>query len=357
MHSQNQTGYIKHLHAFRGFAIINIAAIHCWSNAIHYIGPNPWSPNDNYVDALNEALFHDSTLYFTLISGLLFSVVHNGRPWPNFFQKKFTNVIVPYMVITIIFSLYYWPFSLFNDVSLFFDRLMDFAVHLVSKLLNGNAMYHLWYIPVLALLFLFTPLIVFVLKSPKTRWLIVPLILAPLISPRVWPEFSWYTVVYFLGAYSAGIYLGQDYHQKLQRIAKWTIPLSGAVAVTTLILVYSYITETGRVAGLPFRETLFYVQKMSFALLVLQFMKANEARLPRWLDPLATYALTIYLLHVAMIYSLNFVLSKLAVPSPSALGSIGYGLLFLVVAITASIGIGIVVKRLAGRWSRYLIGT
>lgn len=357
VHTQTQERYIKHLQAFRGFAIINIVAIHCWGNVIHFTGLNPWSPSDNYVDALNEVIFHDSTLYFTLISGLLFSVIQTGRSWTNFFQRKLSNVVVPYLVITILFSLFFQRFGLFDTDRLLSGRVMEFTDRLVSNVLHGSAMYHLWYIPVLALLFLATPFIVLILKSPKTRWLIIPLILAPLISPRAWPEFSWNTVIYFLGAYSAGIYLGQDYHQKLRQIAAWTIPLSAAVAITTAILIYAYITETGRVAGLPFRETLFYIQKMCFALLVLLVLKAKEASLPRWLDPLATYALTIYFLHAAVLIALISAFNALAVPAPSALGTVALGSLFLIIAISVSHGIGIAVKRLTGKGSRFLIGT
>ena len=70
----SNNGFLGYVHSFRGFAILNIVAIHAVVVAL--IVPADWNPDPAaplYV--LNETLFHDSTLYFALISGILFSSI------------------------------------------------------------------------------------------------------------------------------------------------------------------------------------------------------------------------------------------------------------------------------------------
>ena len=56
------------------------------------------------LNAVIETLFHDSTVYFALISGLLFSLVLQSRGWPAFWSNKLVNVISPYVVMTLLFT-------------------------------------------------------------------------------------------------------------------------------------------------------------------------------------------------------------------------------------------------------------
>ena len=62
-----KNGYLGYVHSFRGFAILNIVAIHAL--AIALVVPADWKPDiTSPLFVLNETLFHDSTLYFALIS-------------------------------------------------------------------------------------------------------------------------------------------------------------------------------------------------------------------------------------------------------------------------------------------------
>ena len=98
--------FIRPLHAFRGFAILNIVAVHAWSGQLSCIRDAEPSIGVSLLDAVNETLFHDSTLYFALISGLLFSLVLQPRGWTAFFKSKLHHVIAPYIVMTMAFTWY-----------------------------------------------------------------------------------------------------------------------------------------------------------------------------------------------------------------------------------------------------------
>ncbi len=70
-------------------------------------------------------------------------------------------------------------------------------------------------------LFIMTPLMHKLVSEPKLSWLVFAVIIIPLVSTRVWPDFSLKTVFYFLGSYTAGIYIGVNYQAKLQAISKF----------------------------------------------------------------------------------------------------------------------------------------
>ena len=78
--------YLPHLHALRGIAILTILGAHAWSFMIFWTGPLDEGLKPLFQ--ITESLFHGSTLYFALVSGVLFSKVLSGKSWPSFFKSK-----------------------------------------------------------------------------------------------------------------------------------------------------------------------------------------------------------------------------------------------------------------------------
>ena len=106
--------YIQHLHAFRGFAILNVVGAHAWSFMIFWTG-GLTAPGLDWLFWSAETIFHGSTLYFAIISGILFTRILKGKSWKQFFQSKFTNVLLPYIVTTLLLTAYYWQLAVQNE--------------------------------------------------------------------------------------------------------------------------------------------------------------------------------------------------------------------------------------------------
>ena len=94
------------IHAFRGFAILNIVAIHAFAFVLFYAESSGSRAGAGLMVAgvLNGVLLHDSTLYFTYISGILFSMVLAERGYRRFFRSKFFYVFLPYLFFTVLYS-------------------------------------------------------------------------------------------------------------------------------------------------------------------------------------------------------------------------------------------------------------
>ena len=89
------------------------------------------------VWVVNEALFHSSTSYFALISGILFALVLRTRGWTAFFRGKMLNVVSPYIVMTLLFTLYGLRDN--DYVGMFEGGLGDYVATVAANLWTGGA--------------------------------------------------------------------------------------------------------------------------------------------------------------------------------------------------------------------------
>ena len=204
-------GFLADLHAFRGVAILNIVAAHIWSGYYNGAGPDVvWGRMHQMQMRFHEILWHDSTLYFTLISGLLFSRILASRGWLEFLKSKALHVLLPYAVMSIAYTLISFGVGVYGDrFSINYYGLKEFIVRYLNNLWQGDAVFVYWYIPVLACLYALTPLVYWIAK--RSFWVIVLVAIVPLFISRTGTELSIGTIVYFLVTYTIGIYFGIDY--------------------------------------------------------------------------------------------------------------------------------------------------
>jgi len=232
----------------------------------------------------------------------------------------------------------------------------DYLAAVSENLWTGGAFYHLWYIPILAILYLATPLMAWLLARAGTRWLVWLVMLAPLVASRTYRDFSWDTPVYFLGAYTVGMYVGRRYESSLETLRRYWKELLLTALVTTTALVAAYLLEYDKFGPVSGREALFDVQKLAVAAVVLVLFHANEQRLPRWLDTLATFAFSIYFLHAIVLIVLEEGQMRLALGPTAARWMAATGFVFLIVSIAIAVVVSALMRRALGKRSRMLLG-
>jgi surface polysaccharide O-acyltransferase-like enzyme len=222
--------------------------------------------------------------------------------------------------------------------------------------LTGEAMFHLWYMPVLAILFVATPLISAALDNRYARWLVLILALAPLAASRTGAEFGIASSLYFLGTYAVGIAVGRNYESWLAWLESMLVPLAGVALVATLLFPFLGRLGLQQVGFWSPAESLFYIQKLALAGIALVLLRRWEDRLPRWLDLLATYAFAIYFLHAPVIQLLRFTANSVLDQHSSFLGTLGLCLVWLTVSIGVSVAITWLVRKIFGKRSRMIVG-
>ncbi len=358
--------YLHHVHAFRGFAILNIVAIHAAALA-QFIPSGGRIDSTSLFSSINETLFHDATLYFALISGLLYSAVLKPRGLNAFFRGKLLNVVAPYAFCTLVFSVVI--LQLDGSGVLGLRESMGAYLDVVpNNLLHGEAQFTFWYIPILLLLFAATPLLsAWIERGGAWNLLLWVIMLAPLIVSRsAWvsggSQITLATFVYFLGAYAVGLYLGSTrdggLDQRLDGLSKhWKLLLAVAL-VASIILLALYRYDVDRIGFYSFHETLFYLQKMCVAVLVLIAFRTLDPQRLKWLSPFADAAFSIYFLHVFFMLvvaelAFTFVVDESFLPASMYLMTVVH----FFAALALSLLTVHLFRKAFGRRSRLLIGS
>ena len=355
--ARRTAGFLSDLHAFRGVAILTIVAAHVWSSYYGGAGPGiDWdSLNKAHAD-MHQILWHDTTLYFTLISGLLFSRILASRGWPAFFRSKALHVLLPYALMSLVFTCFLFNVGVYGDrLSILYYGPVEFLGRYLRNLWRGTAVFTYWYIPVLACLFVVTPAVYWV--SRRLVWMMWLVAILPLFVSRTNIQMSIGTLVYFLGAYAIGVYFGIDYEKKLARL-KPLLPVFIIAAIVSTAVLYGLMNRgIDTVGTVSTRESAFYIQKISSAGFLLLMLNRWKQKIPVWLNAFADYAFTIYFIHISILAPiLDILLVHMPAPAPAWKIFIA-GLVIYVAGSMLALIASMALRKVLGRYSRMIIGS
>jgi len=347
--------YLRPLHSFRGLAILDIVLLHAFAGAAYFFAaPGPEGISTLRLKFLFETLFHSGTIYFALISGVLFTAVLESRGWRRFANDKLGKVLLPYALMSLLFT------SITMEVGVglkFWDRgWLPFMNVYLENLLNGRALNNYWYIPVVMVLFALTPVLLKLLRSRFGNILLLLFAVIPLFLSRTGSDITFQMLGHFIGIYAVGLYLGEDYSRKRLLFKRWRWHLFVIALVSSVVLFFLYEYDFEFLGPVSVRESLFYVQRMAIAGFVVEALHRHEDRLPRWLDKVADQAFAIYFLHLFfLLVSCHYLLKWLTTP----LDTMSVFLIALVMALAAllaSMAVYYLLKALFGTHSRYIVG-
>ena len=349
--------FLGYLHSFRGLAILKIVFGHAVAAAC--IGAYGVFDISKPILIISEVFYHDSTLYFAMISGLLFSKILKPRGYHKFYKSKLKHILLPYLFFTVILTLIKINFS---QISSFQDGFQLVASKVWMNFIFGKANFALWYIPVLIFLYLVTPVLEFLQrKNSVTKTLFFIIIIAPLFISRIQNlteySLSLETMIYFTGAYALGMFLGVDLNKKLSWLKKYKNLFGLMGLISSAFLFYFYINDIDYLGIVSLKETVFYIQKICFAVVFILLFKSLKDKQPKWLSPIASDSFSIYFIHGSILYAISpwfiFLLKSHTMnPWNVVLGAaILFSLvLFICMAIVA------ISKKLFGKYSRMIVG-
>lgn len=353
---QSQRPFLGYVHSFRGFAIINVVMIHCLGISLaaanHFV-PDPGNP----LFIINETLFHGSTIYFALISGLLFSSILSDRGYVRFYRGKVLNVVMPYLVFTALFTMINPPGP--EGILVLRPDWQNYVPDVLNNFAFGQAQFTYWYIPVLFFLFALTPALRFITSDARLGYTALLLVLAaPLLFSRTATNLSLATLVYFTGAYAAGVFLGRDIERKLAWLTDRRRLLLAFVILSSAVIGYLQWARIEFIGPVSILESAYYLQKLAMSVLVLVWLRGMADNQPRWLAVFANSAFSIYFLHMILI----LLALGLVYPLLSATGYYQFNIIIgafgmLLFSLTLS-GVIIYAARVVfGRYSRIMVGS
>ena len=195
--------FLHYIHFFRGAAILFIVGLHACISL-------KWG--DSFMQRkMAMVLFNNGTVLFVFISGFLFYHLSKDRfDYFDYLKKKFFYVIVPYLLVSI-------P-ALIDKF--FIDKTGDHwwmdhgfgqqytLTKVFNLLITGRHMGVLWFIPMISILYIFSPLILRFARSKSFVWLAPIIFIVGLFTFR----FGYYaniglSLLYFFPVYLFGIWI------------------------------------------------------------------------------------------------------------------------------------------------------
>lgn len=344
--------FLADIHAFRGIAILTIVGAHAWSFLIFWTGSLDASLKP--VFWLTESLFHGSTLYFAIISGILFQRILINKSWQQFYQSKFNYVLLPFLLMSLLYTGVYWQYQ--ADAAAQRGEEISFWLNYLGSLPGGNASIHFWYIPLLMFLFAITPLLKYLHQN--AAWTMLVLAILPLLVSRSpFPDFLMpQSFVYFTGAYALGMLIGKHHQQILRKVQDYWQWLLAAVLCLTVMLYLQYATDFQPFSWISLRQSMVYMQKVGIALLLIWALHKIAHRIPGWMTTLGDYAFAIFFLHVIFVGFFIQSLSSFLQSERTGILFLWLGVVNLLLAVVASVLVSWLVKKIFKAHSRKIIG-
>jgi len=298
-------------------------------------------------------LFRDATTWFVFISGYLFNYIEQRRfSYRTYLQKKIKFVILPYVILSV-------PAIAAGIVSkqYIFIGLDPLPYSLWSLIVGGPVIGPMWFIPMIAIFFLASPLF-HRIGSSSLQYLIVMAALAfSLYSERpLYNMNPFLSFVHFSGFYILGVVASSNVkHIREYERTKSVMPIMCGAFL--LFIVASAIYLLGdQYESIGFEEGLGTFNNAQFgklALLVAVFFFFN-----RFLDKQNLILAWLAKISFGLFFMQGFFLQVFGQISGRFVISQPLAVLMTEVAIVfgGSIVAVLVIKRVTGRWSRYVIG-
>jgi len=199
---QAKKEFLGYIHHFRGLAIIFVAAGHLLLN---------W-PTDSRLYLLFRVFWENGTVLFIFIAGYLFQHLSRKFEYRNYLSKKIQYVIIPYFIISAPIIIY--RIVTHDDPGYILAPHPDFASWPVWQqveyfMLRGAHMQQLWFVPMIALFYLISPLLIYIDRHPHLYYLLLVFIPVSLLVTREPFSDIPRMFVHFLSVYLFGMFMSR----------------------------------------------------------------------------------------------------------------------------------------------------
>ncbi|UIE39152.1 acyltransferase family protein [Leptodesmis sichuanensis] len=369
-----KANFLYYIHNFRGFAILAIVAH-------HVIISLEWK--NSGIEDIVLLLIGNGSVYFVFIAGFLFQFLSSKYEYKSYSSpksvvreeevvrgfpcgksltiqigllylfKKLQYVIAPYILVSLpAILLTVLESSLFSAPDWFITKFSGWplAGQIVMYLLTGSLLSQFWFIPMITIFYLVSPLLIWVDRHPRFYWILPALLVITAIVPRPEESNAIQSFLHFASIYVGGMFCSH-YREKLLPLIQKRYLLFLSLVVLLSGLQYWFK---------PDLETFNSLAKLVLSLLIMCFLWAKESQLPqifnRSMGFVAELSFGIYFLHEYFIVLLPGVEKRLGLNNfPTKANLLSFLLNYLVV-LGASIGTILIIKKILGKNSRFLVG-
>lgn len=343
---------LTHIHSFRAIAILLIVAGHSLDEL-------SWQTHPGQEELLAD-LVDNGTVLFVFIAGYLFEYLLPRYRYGDYLRKKFTNVILPYVIISLPAMLHRF---LMEDPARLYPQIQGMPVwyQVLWYYVKGGAHvnYPLWFIPMITVYYLLAP--VFQQISRHPRWFYSLILLVPLsvaIHRQASPNLNLlHATVYFVSAYIMGMWTCR-YSKRIEPALErhWLGLTLGFVAMITVH--YFFGPQHGNYeSATPFSQEngpidWMFLIKLYMCFALLGVLRRFDALCAPKLAYLADVSFAIFFIQAYVMFVLSALFRVHSIE-----GNYGVWTIYFVATIAACVAFIWVAKWILGGKSRYVIGS
>lgn len=225
--------FLSHIHIFRAFAIVGIVGAH----SLHAF---EWNDHP-YIFRIFDTLFNQSSVLFFFIAGFMFRYLSDRFEKWDYWSKKFRNVIIPYLLLSIP-SIYYYTQIAVQDNT--WAGFYDYPLYkqIFYFLITGKQMAPFWFVPTIALFYIIAPLMLRADRDGRIYWLLPIFMLISFILGRSGQYGPINKAIYLFSVYLFGMFVCV-YHDEVLKIVKrfqYLILTSVLVLIAGNVLIRGY---------------------------------------------------------------------------------------------------------------------
>jgi probable poly-beta-1,6-N-acetyl-D-glucosamine export protein len=367
--------YLADVHSFRAIAITAVVATH----VMDYLG---WENSPGPARDVALSLFQNGSVMFVFIAGLLFQYLSRDFSYRRYLGTKVRYVFVPYVVASLpTLAHQYWrKFGVFSPQIYHGNPLRTVLSALVKA---SHLPRPFWFIPMIGLFYVAAPVFLWLDRKAKAYLLVVPvLLLVAGFAHRPLPiNRPFHAFVYFLPSYVAGM-AASKYREHWAAVASKSLSRWGLTGLALVFLVFevgclgrggplwsttpwsSTLWSTTPWSSTPWSSTLWspipfaldsnQLFKLLQSAAILSWLAVAGDRVHRGLFRLAELSFGVFFVHEYVLYAFSRVHERLSAPGSAP--TIAHIIIGTLLATLGSLMVVATIKRLTGRWSRYVIG-
>ncbi len=298
---------LNYINVFRGLAILLILAGHTMQ----------MGEAGSWLNCISKEIWAGGTVLFVFIAGFLFEYLAYKFEYKNYLSKKWTNVILPYIITAVpgIILCFMLP-TIYGNPFADYNKLAQIGVFLTTGRVHNVPA---WFIPMIVIFFILSA---WLLNAEKRGYLykILPFaLLITVIFPRqdiepymvadmdFWGKYGAYLMyvlhgfVHFFSSYVGGMYLAAniDKVDKMYNYRHWLLWGTILVSVIDIVLAHYYGISNGSVS-----KTVFTV----WALVMLKHYNSffdEHPKINKFMDVCAKYSFGLFFVHWYFVFLFN----------------------------------------------------
>ncbi|MEZ6132899.1 MAG: acyltransferase [Planctomycetaceae bacterium] len=329
--------FLPYIHFFRALAILFIVTGHA-------IDAFAWPDNDD-VERILRIFFSNGSTLFIFIAGYLFQHLSVKYETKKYYITKFKNVIVPYLLVSIPAIIVFTTLMQRTNVA------DDFYENPVWKqvllfYLTGYHLAPLWFVPMITIFYVFAPVFVRLDRNGVLYYLLPVFVVVSVLVQRGSPDQSF---VHFLSVYVLGMACSRFKTQVSDVTSRtfFLIPVLAAFMALGLVEFQLNVDPPNYWN---------YLQKVLASLFFLGlFCRFNNHLQSTTAHVIADTSFGVFFIHSYVLTAGKLAYEHFFHHLPT--GSVVLWLLVSMATLGICVAAVLLVRKLTGRYSRYLIGS